>query len=258
MNTPELQLREWMELDSLVRGLASKWARQHASWCHKVGDDKFFQRYNLLANAAEKSAHTFLNEWAVSIGDVLAAHDLAADVRRESANFRTPRSLIQYAMRATRSEIRHNPKIMRLAQDDRQFDDLNIALLPPVTLVIDHAVYALYVAWRPESRIVVPDNRPALLRAMAIDESFIRVVTPRQFEELVAFLYECLGCKVDLTPASRDFGADILAWHGGPMKSETLIAVQVKRYAANRKVGIKSLFELHGAVAHYRADSGTF
>jgi hypothetical protein len=123
-------------------------------------------------------------------------------------------------------------------------------------LTIDQLIYGLYVAWRPDTLIVVPDRRPNLLQLFQDNPDNLLVLTPRQFEEFIAYLYETLGCDVELTKATRDAGADVLAWHGGPLGNNILTAIQVKRYAQHRSVGLKHIYELYGAIAHYRADLG--
>lgn len=128
--------------------------------------------------------------------------------------------------------------------------------LPIVLSRFQSVFYALYVVWRPSSRIIIPDNRRDLLRAMAVDESIFRVVSPRHFEELVAYVYECFGCRVLLTPQSRDFGADVLAWHSGPFDTETLIAIQVKRWIPPNKISLPTILQLQGSIAHYHANTG--
>jgi HJR/Mrr/RecB family endonuclease len=245
----------WHELDSILRKVAGEWATVIGEACRKLGEHDA-ERFERLAEAAGVSASTFASQWNASIGDVRHAVELAQDLALHSRSFRSQRTLIEHALRATKCALRHHRSALRSASDYRDYEEEINRHFPDVKLVIDHAVYAMYVAWRPDSHILIPDNRSALLRAMAVDESMVRVVTPRQFEELVACLYECLGCRVKLTPETRDYGADILAWHSGPFMSETLIAVQVKRYAAQHRVGLKSLFELHGAVAHYQAGTG--
>jgi HJR/Mrr/RecB family endonuclease len=121
---------------------------------------------------------------------------------------------------------------------------------------LDLAVYGLYLAWHPDSLFVVPDRRKDLRTMFEADPNTVRALSPRQFEEFIAYLLEVLGCRVQLTKQSRDFGADILAWHSGPLGGQILTAIQVKQYAGHRAVGLKEVYELHGAVAHYRADLG--
>jgi hypothetical protein len=261
MQHSDLTIAGWHELDRHVRRLSEAWASAVAERCRRFDDDdprRGYEGYTALAAAARTSAAAFVAQWARTIGTVATAAYISEQLKEESVHFRTAASLVKHAMRATQIELRHHSGALRRARDEHEYEDRTLGRVPwsQQRLVIDHAVYALYIAWQPGSKILVPDNRAALLKAMALDESLVRVISPRQFEEVIAYLYECLGCEVELTPATRDFGADILAWHGGPLQSESLIAIQVKRYAEQRRVGIKSLFELHGAVAHYGADSG--
>lgn len=68
----------------------------------------------------------------------------------------------------------------------------------------------------------------------------------REFEQYLKYLYIKAGYKVRLTPASGDFGADLI------LEKETQrIAVQAKRYKS--KVGIKAIQEIASAKTHYRA-----
>jgi hypothetical protein len=209
------------------------------------------------------SAHSpldFSQEWRRSLGGSWADPSIIVDLKNASSEHKSPGRLIRSSLLYALAEMRVRQEFRRsiLSEEDlgAYEDYIHKRLGPPGTLVIDHGAYALYVAWRRESKVFLPDNRPELLRSLALDGSFYRVLTPRTFEELVAYMYECLGCHVKLTQLTRDFGADILAWHSGPIDSEFLIAVQVKRYAPGRKVGLKGIFELHGAVTHYGAHAG--
>ena len=47
-----------------------------------------------------------------------------------------------------------------------------------------------------------------------------------------------------------------MAWQPGPFGTESLVAVQVKLYSADRKVDLAGVHGLHGAVAHYNAHHG--
>lgn len=128
----------------------------------------------------------------------------------------------------------------------------------PVRLepMVEAALYSVYVALSPRSRVVVPRNRIELIRGLTIDDELLRVVSPRQFEELLFYLYEALGCRSVLSPATRDWGADLLAWQPGPFNTESLIVVQAKLYSPERKVSLAGVHALHGAVAHYNATTG--
>lgn len=68
-----------------------------------------------------------------------------------------------------------------------------------------------------------------------------------QFEEYLRILFIATGYKVKTTPASGDFGADLIL-----EKENKRIAVQAKRYKST--VGIKAVQEVASAKTHYRAN----
>jgi restriction endonuclease Mrr len=62
-------------------------------------------------------------------------------------------------------------------------------------------------------------------------------MSPRRFEELIAEILRDMGYEVNLTPATRDGGRDILAVFRVPI-GEILTIVECKRFKPERKVGI--------------------
>lgn len=68
-----------------------------------------------------------------------------------------------------------------------------------------------------------------------------------EFEEYLKIRFKKLGYKVEITPASGDYGADLFCFN----KKETMV-VQAKRYDAN--VGTKAVQEVVGAREYYEAD----
>jgi HJR/Mrr/RecB family endonuclease len=255
-------LAQWLELENYFRSWASKYCQMIVGMYPRSEESS---REEALLKVSQMR-DSFRRTWRLHFN--VASIDLAEEFREDSWLFRSNRALIEDALRVTRAEwrlwrelrARHGAGFcIENVDQEKSFMSLaaeRYSLRRRASFVIDHAAYALYVAWQPESLIIVPDDRPALLRALALDPDSLAVVSPRQFEELVAYVYETLGCRVQLTQQSRDYGADVLVWHPAPFGSETLIAVQVKRYAKHRRVGIKELFELHGAVTHYHADTG--
>lgn len=123
-------------------------------------------------------------------------------------------------------------------------------------LMVESSFYALYVAASPESRIILPDTRAELLRAIMVDDLNVRILSWRRFEEVVAHVYERLGCRTVITQFGPDWGADVLAWQPGPFGTESLIVVQTKLYAPDRRVDLAGVHALHGAVSHYNAHHG--
>lgn len=68
-----------------------------------------------------------------------------------------------------------------------------------------------------------------------------------EFEELLKNYFESEGYKVDLTPKTNDYGADLVI-----RKKGERIVVQAKRY--KNKVGNKAVQEVVSAKPYYQAD----
>ncbi|RYG72971.1 restriction endonuclease [Lentibacillus lipolyticus] len=83
------------------------------------------------------------------------------------------------------------------------------------------------------------------LRKSGIRE--IDKISGRTFEAYLQALLKASGYNVKLTPASGDYGADLVLSSKG-----WKIIVQVKRYKKN--VGVKAVQEIASAKSHYKAD----
>lgn len=73
----------------------------------------------------------------------------------------------------------------------------------------------------------------------------IDCMSGREFEDYLLLLFKELGYKVKGTPASGDFGADLII--EGPKK----IVVQAKRY--KKRVGVRAVQEIASACTYYDA-----
>lgn len=69
-----------------------------------------------------------------------------------------------------------------------------------------------------------------------------------QFEYYLSTLFKNLGYKVQVTEASKDYGADLILHKG-----EEKIVVQAKRYSKN--IGIKAVQEIVASKIHYKANA---
>ena len=85
--------------------------------------------------------------------------------------------------------------------------------------------------------------------ALKIEE--LQQLTPREFEEYIAQLFEALGYWVETTPLVNDKGTDIIMF-----KDNTKYAVQCKRYKGT--VGSPEIQTFLGSMTHYNADKGYF
>jgi HJR/Mrr/RecB family endonuclease len=82
----------------------------------------------------------------------------------------------------------------------------------------------------------------------------IYTLTPRKFEELIADLLADLGCDVELTPATRDGGKDILAYMTTP-HGKLLCLVEAKKHRRDRPVGVELVRQLYGTLTDADASS---
>lgn len=71
-------------------------------------------------------------------------------------------------------------------------------------------------------------------------------MTPKEYEEYIAELYQKKGYKTMVTPLSGDWGIDVIA-----IKKEEKIAIQAKMYGnTSRKVNRTAIMQLYGAMAY--------
>jgi len=95
----------------------------------------------------------------------------------------------------------------------------------------------------------------ALIEELAVRPELLYGLRPRQFEEMMAELYEREGFEVTLTQQTRDGGVDLyLVRHTSFGKLLTL--VDTKRFRADRPVGVGIVRQLYGVVEAERASAG--
>lgn len=99
--------------------------------------------------------------------------------------------------------------------------------------------------------IVVNDQILDRLRRRPED---IHNIDHRKFEEIVAELLDDMDFDVELTPATRDGGRDVLAYWNSPM-GRLLCLVEAKKYRPDRPVGIQLVRQLYGTFVDERATS---
>lgn len=93
--------------------------------------------------------------------------------------------------------------------------------------------------------LIVNIIREQKLRKSGILE--VDKMSGRKFEEYLQALLKAKGYYAELTPASGDYGADLILSTKGKK-----IIIQAKRYTKN--VGVKAVQEIASAKSHYKAD----
>ena len=78
-------------------------------------------------------------------------------------------------------------------------------------------------------------------------------VNPREFEEMIAFIFQSNGFEIELTPLARDGGRDVFAIQRS-LGVLTRWLVECKRYAAAHKVGVELVRQLYGVLMNEQAN----
>jgi len=94
-----------------------------------------------------------------------------------------------------------------------------------------------------------------LIGRLSANPRLLHQLPARKFEELVAELLSRDGLEVHLTPATRDGGRDVLAFHKTPV-GRLLYLVECKRHGPGNPVGIAIVQRLYGVVVQERATAG--
>lgn len=105
-----------------------------------------------------------------------------------------------------------------------------------------------------EEKTIISDVRfvsDALLKAASQDPNLVHALTPREFEELSAELFQRQGYKVTITPQTRDGGKDLYLAKADGFGS-FLYIVECKRYAPDNPVDVGVVRALYGVAQHER------
>ncbi len=94
----------------------------------------------------------------------------------------------------------------------------------------------------------------ALIKYFARHPKEMRKMPPRRFEELVAELVSEFGFDVELTPATRDGGRDVIAVKHDVFRTRHLI--ECKRYSKDNPVRVHEVRALYGVLASENASQG--
>lgn len=101
-----------------------------------------------------------------------------------------------------------------------------------------------------QSEIKRLEQRYLLNSTLSIDFSKVDALSGIEFENLLLDKFATLGFKVESTPKTGDFGADLIVENNEGSR----IIVQCKRFKS--KVNLKAVQEVVGAMGHYAGDYG--
>jgi restriction endonuclease Mrr len=113
-------------------------------------------------------------------------------------------------------------------------------------LISPPAIEAAFLGELPVRKqvVLVAGNFEQLLRRTNLTPEDLLMLSPREFEELIAELWTRFDYEVELTARTRDGGRDIIAVR--KREADVRILVECKRYTPPRKVGIEVVRSLYG------------
>jgi restriction system protein len=99
-----------------------------------------------------------------------------------------------------------------------------------------------------ERRLDESDQRRRDAFFLSLGMRSVDVMSGREFEKYVAARVRQMGWDVSATPATRDFGVDLIAERGSEC-----VAIQCKRHA--RPVGVSAVQQVVAGVLHHRCST---
>ena len=108
-----------------------------------------------------------------------------------------------------------------------------------------------------EEKAILSDVRfvsEELLKAVSQDPNLVHALTPREFEELSAELFQRQGYQVTITPKTRDGGKDLYLAKADGFGS-FLYIVECKCYAPDNPVDVGVVRALYGVAQHERVNA---
>lgn len=149
-----------------------------------------------------------------------------------AAALETSINVVKHTLRRGRANL-HSDLVSRLGPITRlrRRPDAESVLAPADKAVIEAAV-----------------DFQKLLNEISAAKLSLLHLSPRQFEELVAEIWDRFGYQVELTKRTRDGGRDIVAVR--KTEAEMKLLIECKRYASDNKVGVSLVRALYGVKTH--------
>ncbi len=145
--------------------------------------------------------------------------------------------------------IYSSPNILGLlATNAVKTGDLQHANKLIVKLIENEPYHPLIPALQAEIKRL--EQRHRLKATFSIDFSKLDELSGVEFENLLMDKFAAMGFKIESTPTTGDFGADLIVENNEGSR----IIVQCKRFKS--KVNLKSVQEVVGAIGHYAGDMG--
>jgi len=242
--------------------------------CHSSKDKPFVRKLAQRLNA--DGIDTWVDEMEVRIGDSI--HDRINEGLARSDFLAVVLSRASIASRWVREELNSAASMEKLTRQGVFI--LPILLercdIPPLLLdrryanftedddaayrELTESIFFHFSQRHPDVElppIAPPVVDSSLLAQAAERRDILYGLSPRTFEELVALVFKHYGFSVELTPFTRDGGADVVAVKEvSPFARPIRAIVECKRYSPERKVPVALIRQLQGVITLNPADRG--
>ncbi|GHS91903.1 hypothetical protein FACS1894203_3520 [Bacteroidia bacterium] len=194
-----------------------------------------------------KSKKLFYFKIEIRVGDNVTEFSYESDSSKEARKKKEELYALFYSLLPTDSK--------EIKIDSREDDSKGDYSIVPIEVNIKlHSEESHY--WKSGEIAKNIDSR--LFEKIKNDTTSVFNITPREFEKIVAEIYYKMGYDVELTPAIKDGGKDIIITSKD--KSNPFVHfVECKRYSSDNPIGVKIVREFCGVVGKEKgkgADAG--
>lgn len=97
------------------------------------------------------------------------------------------------------------------------------------------------------------DEAPDILDRAIEEPDFFKYLSPREFEQFVSHVLQLLGYSVELTPATRDGGRDMILHRSDALLGDSIVLVECKHYAkSGQRVTLAQVRSFYGSSIEFR------
>lgn len=178
-------------------------------------------------------------------------------------------SLIDYLLKETPIDrkVKYQALYKNLDIKEKEFEKILAKALEETVQVYDESGQILLynpAVEIPQKEIILPSReiitginvlQASLVEAVQHNPEFIYEMSSRQFEELVAEMYEKQGYSVELTKMTRDGGKDLILYTDGPT-GHNMFYVECKKHRKSHLVDVGIVRNFYGVVEADKATAG--
>lgn len=138
-------------------------------------------------------------------------------------------------------------------EEDAENEEINSKIITEIFRSEEESIEDIHK--KDSAIITVSPVNEAVLKYLSENPQVLYQLTSRQFEEVMAEIYNKLGYKVELTKATRDGGKDIIL-RKPEILGDFIYYVECKQNAPKRHVGVGIIRNLIGTINTDRVNGG--